>query len=165
MRLEVTRKTDLALRALLALRPAGVRLKAAELAVEVGSTAGFVPQVVAPLVQQGWVRSEPGPTGGYALQVDLGEVSVLDVIEAVEGPTVSGQCVLVGGPCSDATACALHVPWSRARDQMLAELDAATVASLEPPPPAPPSAASAVAITRRAAPTRRGGGTRAGRHR
>lgn len=130
MRLEVTRKTDLALRALLTLAAADQRLKGAQVAQRIGATRGFVPQVLAPLVQHGWIRSDPGPTGGYALAADLDDVSVLDVIEAIEGPTITGRCALVGGPCSDETACALHVPWSRARGQLLAELSAASVASL-----------------------------------
>lgn len=39
------------------------------------------------------MRSEPGPTGGYVVTIDLAEVSVLDVIESVEGPTDTGRCV------------------------------------------------------------------------
>ena len=65
MRLEVTRRSDLAIRALLALHAGPERTKAAQLAEQVGTTKGFLTQVMNPLVQQGWVRSEPGPTGGY----------------------------------------------------------------------------------------------------
>ena len=63
MRLEVTRRSDLAIRALLALSEGRGRTKAAELADEVGTSKGFLTQVMNPLVQQGWVRSDPGPTG------------------------------------------------------------------------------------------------------
>lgn len=104
------------------------RLKGPELAEQVGSTAGFVSQVATPLVRAGWVRSDPGPTGGYSLISDLSSVSVLAVIEAVEGPTDSGRCVLADRPCSETGTCALHQPWQRARAQLLHELDATTVA-------------------------------------
>lgn len=104
------------------------RMKGPALAEEVGSTSGFVSQVLNPLVRQGWVRSDPGPSGGYSLAVDLGSVSVLAVIEAIEGPTDSGRCVLADQPCSEAGTCALHVPWLRARSQLLQELDATPVA-------------------------------------
>ena len=74
-------------------------MKGPALAEAVGSTSGFVSQVLNPLVRQGWIRSDPGPSGGYSLAVGLGEVSVLAVIEAIEGPTLSGRCVLADRPC------------------------------------------------------------------
>ena len=104
------------------------RIKGSELAERIGTTSGFVSQVVTPLVRAGWVRSDPGPTGGYSLTVDLAEVSVLAVIEAVEGETETGQCVLADRPCSESGSCALHVPWQRARDGLLRELGAVSVA-------------------------------------
>ena len=128
MRLEVTRKSDLAVRVLRVLAERSDRCKGPDLAEAVGSTVGFVAQVATPLVRTGWVRSEPGPTGGYSLVVDLDTVSVLEVIEAVEGPTDTGRCVLAGRPCSEQGPCALHVPWSRARAQLLHELASVSVA-------------------------------------
>jgi len=128
MRLEVTRKSDLAVRALRVLADAPGRVKGPALADAVGSTSGFVSQVLNPLVRQGWVRSDPGPWGGYSLEVPLGSVSVLAVIEAIEGPTDSGRCVLADRPCNETGTCALHVPWLRARAQLLRELDATSVA-------------------------------------
>ena len=128
MRLEVTRKSDLAVRALRVLAEASERVKGPALAEAVGSTSGFVSQVVNPLVQHGWVRSDPGPSGGYSLNADLASVSVLDVIEAIEGPTDSGRCVLADRPCNESGTCALHVPWLRARAQLRRELHATSVA-------------------------------------
>lgn len=121
MRLEITRKTDLALRAVRALQDGGQR-KGAELAGMIGTTAQFISQVMTPLVREGWVASETGPAGGYSLAVDPASVSLLQLIEAVEGPTVDGRCVLRGTPCPPVEPCALHDAWSRARDAMLEEL-------------------------------------------
>ena len=70
MRLEVTRRADLAVSALRMLHANG-RMKAGDLAVAIGSTPGFVPQVIGPMVKRGWVRSEPGPSGGYSLRASL----------------------------------------------------------------------------------------------
>jgi Rrf2 family protein len=128
VRLEVTRKSDLAVRALRALAARDGRVKGPELADAVGSTPGFVAQVVTPLVRAGWVHSDPGPTGGYSLAVELSEVSVLAVIEAIEGPTDSGRCVLADRPCNETGTCALHAPWLRARAQLLRALDRTPVA-------------------------------------
>lgn len=94
----------------------------------VGSTSGFVSQVLTPLVRAGWIRSDPGPSGGYSLAADLAEVSVLAVIEVIEGATDSGRCVLADRQCDVGGTCALHVPWSRARTQLLAQLEATSVA-------------------------------------
>src|SRR5690606_29786685 len=130
MRLEITRRADLATRALLELAELGRRTKSSELAARVGTTAGFLSQAMNPLVARGWVRSEPGPTGGYTAVADLDAVSVLDVIEAVDGPTDTVKCVLEDRPCTGGTPCALHIPWTRARSQMLGELGGTPLSSL-----------------------------------
>jgi Rrf2 family protein len=122
MRLEITRKTDLALRAVQELEGSDRTVKGAELAGRIHTTTQFISQVMTPLVRQGWVVSEPGPTGGYSLAADPAVVSLLQLIEAVEGPTADGRCVLRGTPCPPVETCALHDAWTRARDAMLHEL-------------------------------------------
>ena len=103
------------------------------LAERVGTTPGFLSQAMTPLVAKGWVRSEPGPSGGYTALVDAERVSVLDVIEAIEGSTDTGRCVLEDRPCAGADLCALHRPWSSARSQLLRELAATPLSSLVEP--------------------------------
>ena len=132
MRLEITRRADLATRAMLILATAQARTKAAALADQLDTSAGFVAQAMTPLVAKGWVRSDPGPSGGYTLVADLDEVSVLEVIEAVEGPTDTARCVLEDRTCSRGGHCALHIPWSRARTELLGELADTPLASLTP---------------------------------
>jgi Rrf2 family protein len=124
MRLEVTRKADLATRALLALASSFERRKASDLADELDASSGFLSQALSPLVARGWVRSDPGPTGGYRITADLDDLSVLDVIEAVEGPTDLARCVLEDRACAGGGLCALHDAWARARGQFLHELAA-----------------------------------------
>ena len=131
MRLEVTRRSDLAIRALLALNEGRERTKAADLAAEVGTTKGFLTQVMNPLVQHGWVRSDPGPTGGYVADFEPAAVRVPAVIEAIEGPVDTGQCVLEDRACASAGTCALHRPWSRARGSLIEELGSQSLASLQ----------------------------------
>jgi Rrf2 family iron-sulfur cluster assembly transcriptional regulator len=130
MRLEVTRKSDLAVRALQILSTTD-RVKGPALADAVGSTSGFVSQVLTPLVRAGWVRSDPGPNGGYSLRADIDDLSVLAVIEALEGPTDTGRCVLEDRGCDVGGTCALHTPWMRARAQLLSQLDATPVTDAE----------------------------------
>lgn len=140
MRLEITRRADLAVRAL-ALLADGRQLKAADLAAGLDATPAFVPQVVGPLVKAGWVRSDPGPTGGYLLVAAAQQVSVLDVVEAVDGPTDNGRCVVADMPCGSGRLCALHGAWAGARDELTAALRAVTIADIAATP-----AADAVAI-------------------
>lgn len=130
MRLEITRRADLATKALVVLTSSPRRTKAAELAERLGTTTGFVAQVMAPLVSRGWVRSEPGPAGGYAAGVAPEDVSVLEVIEAVDGPTDTGRCVLEDRPCAGGSECALHRPWAVARAAMVRELAALSLSDL-----------------------------------
>ena len=130
MRLEITRRSDLATRALIELARLGRRTKSSELAEAIGTTPGFLSQAMTPLAAHGWVRSEPGPAGGYVLVADLADVSVLVVIEAIEGPSDAGRCVLEDRPCGSAGPCALHQPWQRARTQLLDELSNSPLAGL-----------------------------------
>ena len=134
MRLEITRKTDLATRALLVLGSEGThdREKAVHLAERIGTTRGFLSQAMTPLVTRGWVRSDPGPTGGYTPTCDLNNVSVLDVVEAIEGPTDRSRCVLEDRACSTSQSCALHDPWAEARELLLASLANTPLSALLP---------------------------------
>jgi len=130
MRLEITQRADLAVRALIELNGTAERLKSADLAEILGTTAGFVPQVMGPLVRAGWVRSVPGPTGGYEPVGDIGELSVLAVVEAVDGPTDTGRCVVAERACDAGEPCALHIAWGKARRELRSSLGAMPLSGL-----------------------------------
>ncbi len=133
MRLEVTRRTDLATRALLALAASGGKHKASELADLLDASPGFLSQAMTPLVNRGWVRSEPGRTGGYTASVSLDDLSVLDVVEAVEGPTDVSRCVLEDRSCAGGPRCALHDAWAQARTHLLRDLAETPLRAVAPP--------------------------------
>jgi Rrf2 family protein len=122
MRLEITRRSDLALRALRAMVGEPDRLRSQDLAERLGSTPQFVPQVMNPMVRAGWVSSETGPRGGYQLSIDPTQHSVLELIELLEGPTDGGTCVLRGGPCEGSEICSLHDSWIEARTALTERL-------------------------------------------
>jgi Rrf2 family protein len=129
MRLEITRRADLAIRAFAVLGRHTGRVKASELAESLTTTVAFVPQIVGPLVKAGWVRSDPGPTGGYHAVVALEDVNVLQVIEAVDGVTDGGRCVVADRACQSADPCALHLAWGRARKELLQVLESTSMAA------------------------------------
>lgn len=118
------RRSDLALRAVRVLFEEGGTLRAAEIAELLESTPQFVPQVLSPLVKAGWVTSETGPRGGYRLDTDPAERSILELIELIEGPTDDGTCVLRSGHCGASSLCSLHDAWSAARDSLRQRLAA-----------------------------------------
>lgn len=127
VRLEITRRAELAIRALALLGGSSGRMKAADLATELDTTVRFVPQVLLPLVRAGWVESDPGPTGGYRCRPGTDDVSALDVIEAVDGATDAGRCVVADRPCRASEPCVLHDAWARARSELVRVLDSTPV--------------------------------------
>jgi Rrf2 family transcriptional regulator, iron-sulfur cluster assembly transcription factor len=132
MRLHLTRQSGLAIRALKVLAD-GQRRTAAELADAIATSPGYVPQVLGHLIRAGWIVSEAGPRGGYRLTVDPGEPSLLEVIEAMEGPIDSGRCVVdTAARCSDETACEVHDAWHAARQVLTDGLRRSVICPLTP---------------------------------
>ncbi len=128
MRLELNKRTDLALRAMQALCSCGDRMSGTDLAESLGTTHPYLPQIMSPLVRKRWVSSTSGPRGGYELVEQLGSVSVLELIETMEGATDTDTCVLSGEICDATDPCALHGAWSQARDALLRELSSMSLA-------------------------------------
>ncbi len=133
MRLELGRRADYGIRATIDLarhHQAGERRKARQIAEEMAIPASFVAQVLADLVRAGLVVSTAGPAGGYELASAPHDISLLDVVEAVNGEPGSTVCVLRGGPCRWDDFCAVHVPWFRAQRAMIEELGRTTFAEV-----------------------------------
>lgn len=119
MNIGFQRRTDLALSALRRLSDADGSVAGTDLARAVGTTPGYLPQVMSPLVKAGWVVSERGPGGGYRITADAYAASLLDVIEATEGPSNDGRCVLRDAPCPGDHLCPVHVVWTEARAHLV----------------------------------------------
>lgn len=99
------------------------------MAPELGTTPNYLPQVLRPLVQAEWVKSDPGPSGGYRLAMSLDDRSLLDLIELVEGPVDDHVCVLKGGPCDDSDTCAMHTSWLSVRTSLIHQLSTIPISS------------------------------------
>lgn len=122
VRLEVTRQADLAIRALVTLgdpEHREGRTSARAFAEQLGTSAGFMSQVMNPLVKARWISSEAGRTGGYHLEVPLQSLTVLDVVELVDGPIDNGVCIVVGAPCDSHEQCPMHTSWAPARKVLM----------------------------------------------
>lgn len=124
MRLELSNRTGIARQVLIVLagRDGSTPLKGRDLALAVGTSRTYLPQVVAPILAAGWITSDPGPNGGYRLADSAREATMLDLIEAIEGPIADGRCVLQGSHCDEHEPCVIHDMWARTRAAMTREL-------------------------------------------
>ena len=131
MRLELTKRADYAIRAALALGEAGPdeRLSVRRIAAEQSIPARFLPRVMADLVAAGLVEGMAGRSGGYRLARPAADISLLDLIEAVEGDSLRRVCVLRGGPCRLNGVCAVHEVFAAAQEDMIRRFRSATVAA------------------------------------
>jgi Rrf2 family protein len=137
VRLELTKRGDYAIRAMLALACGGGRrmLSAPRIAEEMAIPPRFLPQVMGDLVRAELVTSESGRAGGYRLARPASAISLLAIIEAVEGDSRRQTCVLRGGPCSAGGVCAVHAAFFAAQDALLAELGGVSLADVAGPGP------------------------------
>lgn len=98
----------------------------------------YIAQLFRPLARAGLVRSVMGPGGGYQLARPAGEITVLEILEAVEGPLAAVHCVLKEDaqgspgslPCPRLETCAAHVLWARLTRVITEYLDSVTLAEV-----------------------------------
>lgn len=121
MRLEMLPRTEFALRVLATLAD-GTRWRATDIGEQLGMSTDSVAQLVLPLARAGWVRSRPGPNGGHELAIGLADISVLELVDALEGIPEPDRCVMADRPCPAPEPCAMHDAWVPARDRMLRQL-------------------------------------------
>ena len=98
------------------------RHKAAAISSAVGIPPVFAARVFAQLQRQGLLHARAGQQGGYTLARPATEISLLDVIEAVEGHVGSRDCVLRDTPCGADGTCLLHDAWNTAQNALRTEL-------------------------------------------
>src|SRR5262245_21392168 len=120
MRVELTRRADYAARAMLALADpdAGSPLSART----IPASMAFLPQILRDLAVAGLVESRMGRNGGYSLTRPAREISLLEVVDAVDPTPRTRICVLRGGPCGLVGHCAVHDVFSDAEDAVRSRL-------------------------------------------
>ncbi len=79
-------------------RPEGARLSATELAGETGVPLPTAQKLMGQLAACGLLTSSRGAAGGFALARPAGEISLADIVEAVEGPIAMTVCSGQEGP-------------------------------------------------------------------
>jgi Rrf2 family protein len=138
MRLNLTRQADYAIRAMVWLADhdasgtdchstSASRQKAAAIARATGIPGPFAARVLAQLQRAGLLIARAGQEGGYTLARPGRDISLLDVIESVEGPLRARDCLLRDLRCGTDGYCVVHDAWSTAQDQLLSVLASTTL--------------------------------------
>jgi Rrf2 family protein len=128
VKLQLTRRGDYAVRAMLALAESGdLKLSAAAVGERMRIPASFVPQVMADLSRAGMAHAALGRRGGYRLARSAQTISLLEVVEAAEGAPGHRRCVLRGSPCLEDGTCQVHDAFTAAQDAMRVVLERTTL--------------------------------------
>lgn len=106
----LTQESDYAIRIIYCLANENARCDAGFISAKMGITLRFSLKILGKLVQGGLVNSFKGNKGGYQLAVPAGQISVKDVIEAVEGEYRLSRCVGDDSGCNRGAAgyCKFH---------------------------------------------------------
>ncbi|GAB4402587.1 MAG: Rrf2 family transcriptional regulator [Anaerolineales bacterium] len=137
--LVINRETDYAARIVLFLarRPPGTRTTAQEVAQQCHVPRAIVRRVVTRLSSAGILASTRGVGGGISLARPPAQISLLDVVEAMEGPPILNLCVAEPQECPLMEQCTVHLAWVQASSQLMEFLRDTTFARLaEGAPPA-----------------------------
>jgi FeS assembly SUF system regulator len=139
--LRVTKLTDYATVVLTALaaRPDAV-LSAPELAERAGLELPTVAKLLKPLAQAGLVEGFRGTNGGYRLARAADQISLVEIVEAMEGPLGMTECSVHAGACGIEQSCGVRANWRRINDVVADALRRVTLAQMLDTPP--PSSAS-----------------------
>lgn len=117
--MQVTRETDYAIRCVyyLAGKKSGVTM-VDEISKEMNIPKSFLAKILQKLGKGSLVKSYRGVKGGFMLSRAPEEISLLEVIEAVQGPLAMNICALDKALCERSTACAIHPVWVEARREV-----------------------------------------------
>lgn len=108
----------------------GELVKLRDIAEGEGIPAPFLSNVLNRLVSSGHLRSVRGPTGGYALVGDAGELRLIDIREVIDGLSDLDRCVVGLPECSTSSPCAMHHQWVPLRARLHAFLCGTTIGDL-----------------------------------
>ena len=130
--MQLTRAADYAVRVMVHLAglPVGTRTTRDELAAHGDVPEHFLSKILQSLARSGLIAAHRGMMGGYELARPAESVTLLDVVEAMEGPLVLNVCVAEGPTCQRKGWCSVHRVWEEAQNALTAVLRAATLKQL-----------------------------------
>ncbi len=122
--MQITRQADYAVRAVLYLARLGQDERAATslIAQEQHIPPSFLAKIISQLSIAGLLHTSRGARGGVTLARSPGEITLLEVIEAIDGPIMLNECVGETGSCSFDEDCPLKPVWCDAQNELVARL-------------------------------------------
>jgi Rrf2 family protein len=130
--MQLTRAADYAVRVMIHMAglPPGTRTSRTDLANAAGCPDQFLSKVLQDLTRAGLVVSHRGKTGGFELPGINQSATVLEVVEAVEGPVRLNVCLAHDHACERQQWCPAHTMWVRAQEALTGVLRATSIAEL-----------------------------------
>jgi len=130
--MQITRASDYAVRVMIHLAGSepGATVRQAELSRATNVSGHFLSKVLQQLVRARLVRSQRGSGGGYVMAVPATSVSLLDVVQAMEGPVRLNQCIEEGPSCERKAWCPAHQVWAEAQAAVTHVLGSTSMAAL-----------------------------------
>jgi Rrf2 family iron-sulfur cluster assembly transcriptional regulator len=128
----LSRPCTYAIRALtyLAMQPPGKLTGSREISDGEGIPNSFLCKILLDLRRKRLLRSYKGTGGGYELALPPDKISLLMIVEAIEGEVSFSGCILEDKECSAHGECALHDSWLNLRNQLVSFLERQTLANL-----------------------------------
>jgi Rrf2 family protein len=122
--MQITKQADYAIRAVLYLAQLGPNQRAATsvVAQEKRIPPSFLAKIISQLSIAGLLHTSRGARGGVTLARDPRDISLLDVVEAIDGPILLNECVSEGSTCKFLDECPLHPIWQEAQAQLVERL-------------------------------------------
>ena len=110
--MQITRQADYAVRAVLHLARSGdTRTATSVIAEEQKIPPSFLAKIISQLSIAGLLHTSRGARGGVTLARQAGEITLLEVIEAIDGPIQLNECVGNTNTCSFDKDCPLRPVW------------------------------------------------------
>ncbi len=120
MSLIFSRRCDYALRAVLylALKRSDEMTPTKEVAKKLNLPTHFLAKILHDLAGKGLLHSLKGPSGGFALGKPAKDITLLDIVVAIDGLDINQSCALGFSECSGSNPCALHDNWAGVRENL-----------------------------------------------
>ena len=130
--MELTRKGEYAIRGIiyLARQPAGKMALISEIAEASEIPQTFLAKIFQNFAKQGIVNSYRGTGGGFVLGRSASQITLREVVEAVEGPIMPNRCLIGKGFCNRDASCPVHPVWRKVQQQVLRILENVTIKEL-----------------------------------
>jgi Rrf2 family protein len=130
--MQITRQADYAVRAVLHLAELknGGRAPTSKIATEEHIPPSFLAKIVSQLSVAGVVQTSRGARGGVSLARDPSEITLLEVVEAIDGPIILNECVHNPKACPFGDHCKVHDIWCKAQADLVNKLASTNFASL-----------------------------------